>query len=491
MGVTLSEAIQTLLSGNVLSWAKFGDFKAGNIHLATPGARRLLHFLLSCDQREVAEASEKLFDDLIVTWQKTSFDPAITAKANTTTNDSGTWRLIRLESAGFGGLNLVDGPNFVLAVEGENWALEGQNGSGKTSIASAIIWALTGCRCRDQDGVIQDDGRRMPVFNDSGVQIGNWPPTVCYPATPMKLNGPAEVWVRLMFRNEDGDTAEAYRRLIASHSGEPYFEVKIDPVLQSAPQLIETGLLMPARLTRIGFGEKSKSIYEAVKLLTGLDQLADIGEGAANFTHRAKRFLKYGTDRNIQAIEARLELSLKRAAEEAAKTGFELKIIGKRESENYAKELRVIAANASALAGTHLSVITADVAARLDTSTPEDRAKIKTAVSTARGILQQNVRGIIAFDAWAALRIAKTDASFQKLPAILANTKTRLAEAISWDKRQAEDNKLRLKALASQFYVEPTHIHEDPDCPLCESKLSGEKRKTDLPPKRWTGLSCF
>jgi AAA domain len=214
MPVPLSEAIQTLLSGNVLSWAKFGDLKAGHIQLASSGARRILHFLLSCDQSEVSDAKEELFDGLIAAWQNTSFDPAATAKGTTTAAYTGRWRLVRLESAGFGGLNLVDGPNFVLAVDGENWCLEGQNGSGKTSIASAIVWALTGCRCRDQDGVIQDDGRRMPVFNDSGVQIGDWPPTISYPATPLKLSGTAEAWVRLTFQNENGDTAEAYRRLV-------------------------------------------------------------------------------------------------------------------------------------------------------------------------------------------------------------------------------------------------------------------------------------
>lgn len=40
------------------------------------------------------------------------------------------------------------------------------------------------------------------------------------------------------------------------------------------------------------------------------------GEGAANFSHKAKRFLKYAADQGIQAIEARLELLLKRAFEE-------------------------------------------------------------------------------------------------------------------------------------------------------------------------------
>jgi hypothetical protein len=477
MPVSLSEAIQTLLSGSVLSWAKFGDQKAGSIQLETPGARRLLHYLLSCDRTKVATASEDLFDGLIAAWRNASSDPAAAAKPAQGTTHTGTWRLVRIETAGFGGLNLLDGPNFVLALNGENWCLEGQNGSGKTSLASAIIWALTGYRCRDQDGVIVDDGRRVPVFNDSGVQIGDWPPLVAYPATPSKLSGTAEAWVRLTFQNESGDTAEAYRRLRAPLSGEPVFEEKIDSALLAAPQLIETGLLMPARLSRIGFGERSQSIYEAVKLLTGLDQLADIGEGAANFTHKAKRFLKYGSDNGIQTIETKMEFSLTRGEEEAAKAAFELKISGKREDKEFAKELRDIAASASTQAGTHLSTLASDVAKGLDTNKPDDRTKIKNAVSTARGILQQGVKGISAFDAWAALKAAHTDKTFQKLPAALAEAKTKLDDAIAWDKRQAADSKLRLKALASQFFVASDHTHADAVCPLCESELTGEKRK--------------
>jgi hypothetical protein len=144
MPVSLSEAVQTLLSGNALSWAKFGDQKAGSIQLESPGARRLLQYLLACDRTKVANAGEDLFKGLIAAWQNTSFDPAATAKPASGTTHTGTWRLVRLETANFGGLNLVDGPNFVLSLNGENWCLEGQNGSGKTSLASAIIWALTG-----------------------------------------------------------------------------------------------------------------------------------------------------------------------------------------------------------------------------------------------------------------------------------------------------------------------------------------------------------
>ena len=275
---------------------------------------------------------------------------------------------------------------------------------------------------------------------------------VAYPTAPLKLRGPAEAWVRLTFRNDSGDTTQAFRRLVAPVSGGPVFEVSIDPVLLSAAQLLETGLLMPARLSRIGFGERSQTIYEAVKLLTGLDQLADIGDGAANFTHRARRFLKYGQDNGVRAIEAKLEISLKRAAEEAVKAGFELQISAKREQNDFARGLRDIAQRASAQAGNSLSILASDVATNLDTSKAEDRAKIKNAVSGARGILQQGVKGITAFDTWTALRAAHTDSAFRELPAVLAETKARLREAIAWDKRQVEDAKLRLKALASRFF---------------------------------------
>ena len=124
----------------------------------------------------------------------------------------------------------------------------------------------------------------------SGVQIGDWPPTIAYPAKALKLTGTAEAWVQLSFQDDDGNTAEAYRRLTAPPVGEPQFEISLDPTLGAAPQLVETGLLMPARLARMGFGEKSHSIYEAVKLLTDLGQLADIGGAAAGFSHKAKRF---------------------------------------------------------------------------------------------------------------------------------------------------------------------------------------------------------
>ena len=424
MSLSLSEAKQRLLSGDVLSWTKFGNNRAGSVQLTAAAARRLLHYLLSCDQAKVAEANETLFDELVAAWENAAFDPAAAHAASGITSAAGPWRLVRLETFGFGGINLVDGPPFVVPFNGENWCLEGQNGSGKTSLASVILWALTGYRCRDQEGLVLEQGSRTPVHNDSGVQIGDWPAIVAYPPTATKLAGTAETWVRVTFHNPDGNSAEAYRRLVAAPGVDPVIEAAIAPELLETPQLLEVGLLMPARLARIGFGEKSQTIYEAVKVLTGLDQLAAIADGASNFAHRSKRFMKYAIDNGIQAIEARMSLCLDRADEEAKKASFDLKITGKREDKGYAQGLRDIAKQGADQAATHLAVLASDIADALDTNNAGDRTKIKSAVSGARGILQESSKGVAVFDAWKALGVAHGDAGFQTISECLTQNDT-------------------------------------------------------------------
>jgi hypothetical protein len=473
MALSFYEAKQRLLSGEPLTWTKYGEHKAGSVQLASAAGRRLFHFMLTCEQSKVAEAHDSLFDDLIAAWELEIFDPATSISQNGQAENTGPWRLARVETSGFGGLNQVGGPTFVMPIDGANWCLEGQNGSGKTSLASAIIWAMTGYRCRDQDGLHFEVGARVPVQNDSGTKIGDWPSIVSYPTNPLELAGTAETWVRLTFHDPAGNSAQAFRRLVAAPDAEPAFEVVISPELLITPQLLEVGLLMPARLARIGFGERSQSIYEAVKLLTGLDQLAAIAEGAANFSHRSKRFLKYALDKGGETIAARLEAALERASRSATATGFELKVAGKKEDKEYAEELREFAKSASDQAAGHLAVLTSEIAPTLDTTDAADRAKIKAAVNSARAILGDSSKGV---DVFAALTTAHGDPQFQTMPKALSQAKIHLDEAILWDKRQSDDRKLRLKALAARFFEPAEHPHESAECPLCEGKLTGEKR---------------
>lgn len=477
MSISFSEAVNTLVAGEPLEWPRSEQHSSGNVVLDTPAARRLFTFLHRQNSQEVAAAPESLFEGLIEAWENTSFDPASSVTIGGLSSANSTWRLIRLETSGFGGLNSFKGPDFDLQFNNENWCLEGPNGSGKSSIVSAIVWAMTGLRIKDQDGIFFDDGKRIAVFNREGEEIGSWPPLVSYPTNIQDLKQPARAWVRLSFQNETGDIATAFRQLEANLTGDPVIEKKIDDQLLSAPQLIEAGLLMPARLARIGFGEKSQSVYEAVKLLTGLDQLSDIGEAAANFSHRGKRFLKYAQDNGIKNLETKIENALLQAIEKARDAEFGFAPKYKLGDKDYSTELRKIAGSAAKKAADHFSVLKMEIGKELDIEKTEDRAAIISAADEARGILQQSTFGIPVFEAWRALTEAPAHPGFSELPILVTSAIKKLEEAVTWNERQLNDRKLRLKAVAAHYFIAADHEHFDSFCPLCEQRLDDDAQK--------------
>jgi hypothetical protein len=116
----------------------------------------------------------------------------------------------------------------------------------------------------------------------------------------------------------------AERKLASTKDGAASIDVSVDARLTTIPQLLETGLLMPARIPRIGFGDESQSLYDGVKLLTGLDQLGDIAEGAARLGNRAQRFYKYAKDQGIEAIVGLFTTSISKAEVHAKALGIDL-----------------------------------------------------------------------------------------------------------------------------------------------------------------------
>jgi hypothetical protein len=359
-----------------------------------------------------------------------------------------------------------------MRVDGKNWCLNGQNGSGKTSLASAILWAMTGKRIREQDGPIDEHGERAAVTNETGKKIGDWPSFASYPAIIYDLIKPVEVWVRLTFENKQGEIATAYRRMTCPSKGDPTSEVVIDSRLLIAPQFLETGLLMPARLVRIGFGEKSGSLYEAVKILTGLDQLADIADGCSLFTHSGRRFLKYGKDNGLDRWNTKFTEEMTKAVEKATELQFclpEKRTLG---VKTLVADLKRAATGALAEAGAHLATLKSEIAATEDTTTAEGRKAVRNAVNSARVIVNQGTKAIPLFEAWMALKEAKDDAEFAGFPCTIEEARKRLDKALLWHARQNADRKFRLKALAAQFFV-PPHEHSDSaQCPLCTALLS-------------------
>ena len=477
MTISFADATRTLLAGKPLVWGEFEGHASGSLTLASPGQRRLFAYLMTQDHTAVARGDENLFSGLVSAWTDVDTDPASIEATENQESIKNVWRLDRIEASGFGGLTLYGGPQFKLHVDSKNWCLNGQNGSGKTSIVSAILWALTGRRIREQDGPVEDHGERLPVTSETGNILGSWPSIASYPTESDKLNQTVEVWVRLTFVNQDGKTVSAFRRMVCPPNGQTTLEVDIDPGLISIPQLLETGLLMPARLTRIGFGERSSSLYDAVKMLTGLDQLSDIAEGCGNFAHRGKRFLKYGKDNGIEGWSTKFADEIAKAVVKAEELQFALPDNRQLDSVTLVEDLKRAAKSASDQASSHFRALKSDIAPNIDTSIPEGRETVRNAVAAAQILVRQGAQGIETFEAWKALKEAAQDAKWTKIPRALTEARVRLESALKWHAMQMEDKKFRLKALAAKYFV-PPHEHSDPArCPLCEGLLSTAEQK--------------
>ena len=477
MSISFGQATERLLSGSELSWPASGEAHGGSITLSTPGQRRLFSYLLGADSGDVAEGKETLFGGVIAAWKDEDSDPAPEASETDAGASSGPWRLHRIETTNFGGLNTYAGPVFVLEIGGENWCLEGSNGSGKTMLASAIIWALTGYRLREHDGLDLTGGVREPVYNTAGGKIGAWPPLVTYPESAANLAEMAIVEVKLVFADLSGEQALASRTLVSSADGDAAITVDIDPRLTVAAQLIEAGLLMPARLAHIGFGSKSGSLYEAMKMLTGLDQLADIALGASAFHNKGRRFRKYARDNGIARLETSFVSDIGKARELVEDTSLTISDKIVIEDEKLPGNLQELATAASTQAGNFLALLKSEISEEIDLATTEGRRQLSRAVNTARDIVGKKTEGVVLFAAWAALKNAPDDDAFKGLHDGLVDFEAKLDVALEWHAKQLVDDKLRLKALASRFFLPADELSMSETCPLCAQHLKTEEQR--------------
>ena len=474
MSISFGQAIERLLSGGKLSWLASGAARAGSITLAEPGQRRLFSYLLGADPQHVAEGSDNLFDGLTTTWRDEDSDPIPNVSETGPDANDGPWRLHGIETTNFGGLNTYGGPVFALELGGEDWCLEGSNGSGKTLLASAIIWTLTGYRLREHDGLDLESGVRKPVYDDAGRKIGTWPPLATYPESVKELKDTSTVNVKLVFSGPLGEQALASRTLVSPLDGNAEITVNVDSRLTTAPQLIEAGLLMPARLSHIGFGSKSASLYEAMQMLTGLDQLSAIALGAGAFSNKGRRFLKYAKDQGINRLENGFETDLGKAREFAENTQLTISEHLALGDEKLLETLQQLSGTASTEAGKLLALLKSDIVEDIDLSSIEGRQRLSRAVNSARDVVAQKTKGVPLFDAWAALKDALDEETFTSLPGKLPDLEARLDAALGWHVKQLADEKLRLKALASRFFLPAEDLTVSATCPLCAQHLTTE-----------------
>jgi phage tail protein X len=478
---TAAQIRARLLSGQTVTVTNPRTRKMEKIALATPEVRRLFALLVDmpADQRIEEEA---FFIRLLEAYNGDS-DPAAkkaNAKQQAGDTDRSAWFLERVEAKNFGGLTTFNGPEFNYYVGGESWCLEGQNGSGKSSLASAIAFAMLGCRIQDQVGPVNDVTTRHPVRDADGLQIGTWPPVVTYPLDAVGLEGEAEVWVRLSFRNHAGDTATAERHMrFGLTDNQPELVTSIDLRLQSAPLLVECGVAMPARIAHLGFGDRSVSLFEAISRLTGLDDLAALGDFVANLCHGGRRFMKYAKDQNAPGHKATfngaIEGAKRNLSEELAKSVVPSSPLGAAELP---EALHNAARKLESEAAAHLALLADQLPASLNLTSSTVQKEIEAACIRAADVIRTSGKDTVQFfermKQLAALSRAGDLAEARRASDTI---EVKLKDGIQWHFRQEQDLRLRLKAVAAGSFQD--RQDRVPDCPLCGESLSNDT-KSDL-----------
>ncbi|RFC62745.1 hypothetical protein DYI37_12275 [Fulvimarina endophytica] len=207
--------------------------------------------------------------------------------------------LVRVRAHRFAGLHAFgcsdDATHFVFEPEKRVTLIEGINGSGKTSIANAVMWCLTGHLIRSQ----RQPGPGTAEYPCEVDRGGTTTTHECSSVTPMPRAAdtlpadgaplPADTWVEVTFANADGEVLAPLLRAQTRNSRGKLVEVKpdleavgLDPVAWRIPTV------MPALIPHLAVGNASE-LGEAVARLTGLASLVDLSKHAGKAADRISR----------------------------------------------------------------------------------------------------------------------------------------------------------------------------------------------------------
>jgi hypothetical protein len=218
--------------------------------------------------------------------------------------------LKRVEAHRFAGLHKFGTPaaapaNYVHEFTSPLTLFEGRNGSGKTSLVNAIIWALTGEILRPQrEPETADDDFECWVSPER--QGGEPTAHRLSPVTPMPNIAqyrpdqawvPADTWVELTFADESGAILPPIRRSQSRSQRGKLEETAPDlAVLAIDPIAVRIGTIMPGLLPLIKVGSESE-LGRAVSQLTGLSALVDLAAHVRRAKAKIDRdFVKAKTD---------------------------------------------------------------------------------------------------------------------------------------------------------------------------------------------------
>ncbi len=211
-----------------------------------------------------------------------------------------SWRIVELKAQNFRGLTDFDGDEFFIKFDGKPFILFGSNGSGKTSILSAIAWCFTGMcikeRCEPDDEA--SCGIKLFEKNDATTPlISDWPfvMTIPYNKTIQELTSlTPSCTVKIKVVDEKGKTVWVKRTISkGTQSSFTVFSNDSEKInwqdLEINDLDLELSLLMPARTMNIRFEPGSK-ISENLISVAGLDTLLELGGATRRLAGSVARY---------------------------------------------------------------------------------------------------------------------------------------------------------------------------------------------------------
>ena len=488
--MTREEIEEALLRGSAVN---IGSGDAGSIVLGAPRDRRLAGVVFGRLRSSTVDDLVKdtgFFDALEATFRKSADtmgpDSAARFEADEARAepDPRSWRLKKVETGGFGGLNATPGDVFEFDATVRDSCIEGQNGSGKSSLANAVLFAMTGRVHRDQYGIWDNPARSEPVMSDAGTKLGDWPPIAVYPGSWGSDLPPVDVWVSLTFGNESDDEEVEAKRRLHGKPGALEEEVSIDSRLIAVPTLIEAGLLMPMRIQHIRVPEShdNDQLVGLIRQLIGLEPLIDVANLVDKLSHGNQRFLKYARDNDSDGKRRDISRFLKEAQEkiEELDTGLDLIVdieVKKPIPDDRLKDLRDAKEGLARRQAEGFQALAGLAFEEFDPDQAEHRQRVADAVNqlyldAVRASDSNNLPAVLKGITSLAKRVGEQD--FGTLKSALHMAGNDVAAAVKWSDRQKEDTLLRLKAVAAVHFEDC----DDPLCPLCEQSITGAEHRS-------------
>ena len=482
--LTRTQIEADLLAGKKLSWQGAGSKSVG-IQLETPAQRRLFDFLRQSPVRLGKDLPQSFIAGLWMAYSEGD-DPAVRASDADQAEAplASSWRIKRLQTRNFGGINSWGGPDFSWELGSNSWHLEGENGSGKSSLLSAIVFAFTGRRPRDDRA--PDPTLESAVYGAEQKKLGAWPALASYPDSAADLQTRPDVKAIVTLENDAGETGRIGHKL---ENG------RIVPYVEGLPAFddvfISTGIVMPVMLASLKLGEGDGALTSAVQQLTGLDTLAEIGSVCADLVHSTREYRSYAKKNNLDSLLREFASEVKSATESLAPVGVATPEFKLEDAKGNDGAMVAFGVRIKQEATDHSALLVDDLEDGLDLADTATQRKITVAISA---ISEQIALGLDGLPTWRqahSLSDALSGEASAQLDSALANAELSLRDALASHEKASADEKYLMKARAAALHARHSQAPID-KCPLCEHPFQQDaKLRAELEALRTAGPTAL